>query len=181
MKRRNVYRDDAGVGLKRQEPRLRDWNNVVICFGGVNYLVLKRQEPRLRDWNHFPVNFTSLAYSLKRQEPRLRDWNIDANGQITVAVELLKRQEPRLRDWNKAVSWSMDKSSNESAWNDKNLDYEIETRCSLSGRRQPPFYLKRQEPRLRDWNPSKASVGKVGIAFLKRQEPRLRDWNLGSV
>ena len=36
-------------------------------------------------------------------------------------------------------------------WNEKNLDYEIETKFSVLDA-APRFYLKWKEPRLRDWN-----------------------------
>ena len=37
-------------------------------------------------------------------------------------------------------------------WNDKNLDYEIETENTHISMRFQCLDLKRQEPRLRDWN-----------------------------
>ena len=37
-------------------------------------------------------------------------------------------------------------------WNDKNLDYEIETMVIWTDSTKSFTFLKRQEPRLRDWN-----------------------------
>ena len=53
-----------------------------------------------------------------------------------------------------------------STWNDKNLDYEIET---LTGDVDDDFLisLKRQEPRLRDWN----------IIFINRSILIFITWN----
>ena len=62
-----------------------------------------------------------------------------------------------------------------SAWNDKNLDYEIET-VPKATVEATVASLKRQEPRLRDWNDVEVSPSRH-VGFLKRQEPRLRDWN----
>ena len=113
--------------------------------------------------------------SLKRQVPRLRDWNLSAKRVVIL------RMLP---------------------WNDKYLDYEIETnkqgrhdRNSLElettstsitrlklaiGRTQnlTNRILKRQVPRLRDWNISIRCLARNALSFhLKRQVPRLRDWN----
>ena len=111
----------------------------------------------------------------------------------------LKSKEPRLRDWNmKIVSAAM---AVVVSWNQKNLDYEIETeviavafvvifvaleikRTSITRLKQftcrPPVfrerYLKSKEPRLRDWNWNNPVVHR-SIHFLKSKEPRLRDWN----
>ena len=52
-------------------------------------------------------------------------------------------------------------------WNDKCLDYEIETRVAVSDRNRY-CDLKRQVPRLRDWNKGKAYVE----AFLQKDS-----WN----
>ena len=116
----------------------------------------------------------------------------------------LKSKEPRLRDWNRASrrQWGLCKPS----WNQKNLDYEIETwrRLSFFGLRHRR--LKSKEPRLRDWNKNLESLRniwpctfleikrtsitrlkhKLWIWYnnwirtsLKSKEPRLRDWNMG--
>ena len=93
---------------------------------------------------------------------------------IPQSQEILKRQEPRLRDWNFANEGDTIDLTQYS-WNDKNLDYEIET-DALADNHLWAVDLKRQEPRLRDWNRGK--INTFGSAFsLKRQEPRLRDWN----
>ena len=51
-------------------------------------------------------------------------------GILASLLSHLKRQEPRLRDWNAFVSSDL-YGVVPVAWNDKNLDYEIETGGSL--------------------------------------------------
>ena len=62
-------------------------------------------------------------------------------------------------------------------WNQKNLDYEIETEAL----RDETFYrddvLKPKEPRLRDWNQINTVDNSMSVRYLKPKEPRLRDWN----
>ena len=85
----------------------------------------------------------------------------------------LKSKEPRLRDWNKVqyLRSTVDRHT----WNQKNLDYEIETlKSSISLWRW--CILKSKEPRLRDWNDTTAT-GSLFSYHLKSKEPRLRDWN----
>ena len=189
------------VHLKSKEPRLRDWNTLV---GSWNLLTacsleikrtsitrlklllhsphrltrpsLKSKEPRLRDWNGCSVALpVSDSPSLKSKEPRLRDWNLTPPSGSGWQVGHLKSKEPRLRDWN-----SLDRVSRltiRSAWNQKNLDYEIETRYQIKPDATATSNLKSKEPRLRDWNNKRDTLTDVTRCALKSKEPRLRDWN----
>ena len=111
----------------------------------------------------------------------------------------LKSKEPRLRDWNMADDMGIDFWG--FTWNQKNLDYEIETGPAL---RHLLCWglLKSKEPRLRDWNFNKVegkrawdrleikrtSITRLKLRklviyvfhlfTLKSKEPRLRDWNI---
>ena len=79
----------------------------------------------------------------------------------------------------KPVSILASRLPSQQPWNDKNLDYEIETSHLLLGLSYTGCYLKRQEPRLRDWNHRiDWPIEYLRDLSLKRQEPRLRDWNL---
>ena len=101
----------------------------------------------------FPLSSITLTMllSLKRQVPRLRDWNEYATTPA-INFRFLKRQVPRLRDWN-LYGLDAEVETYWEAWNDKYLDYEIETLCSYRYLLQCRCYhLKRQVPRLRDWN-----------------------------
>ena len=162
---------------------------------------LKSKEPRLRDWNRLGGGSLNYIYItiLKSKEPRLRDWN----GRIAVvkikASTNLKSKEPRLRDWNPISAYQP--YWKQASWNQKNLDYEIETwirilwggtpcwleikRTSIT-RLKLQFWagrhcekgLKSKEPRLRDWNRVHRRGYPGGTVCLKSKEPRLRDWNL---
>ena len=73
----------------------------------------------------------------------------DSNSWERCACIRLKSKEPRLRDWNVPARQYIDFEVR--TWNQKNLDYEIETwlrvACLWCG-----VCLKSKEPRLRDWN-----------------------------
>ena len=137
--------------LKWKEPRLRDWNSKSLAQPS-SPIRLKWKEPRLRDWNasYKFISVGASARNLKWKEPRLRDWNV-AMPEISVPFgSILKWKEPRLRDWNENFQ-SFQGPAGIETWNEKNLDYEIETTwCVRSSIRL--FNLKWKEPRLRDWN-----------------------------
>ena len=143
------WHDVCCLEIKRTSiTRLKLW--CIMSVGSVS-LRLKSKEPRLRDWNYvdlfllIPRNMqleikrTSITrlkrefrrecagralYSLKSKEPRLRDWNEDNRVSAFVSLDL-KSKEPRLRDWNVREYWRV--LWGLMAWNQKNLDYEIET------------------------------------------------------
>ena len=98
-----------------------------------------------------------------------------ADGQAPAAADVvLKSKEPRLRDWNMKSDISPAVTGN--AWNQKNLDYEIET-LHATAYPQRVISLKSKEPRLRDWNLCVPSWYLKKRQILKSKEPRLRDWN----
>ena len=114
------------------------------------------------------------TYNLKRQEPRLRDWNCNSAG-WRYRVSSLKRQEPRLRDWN--YDDDMLRVITPETWNDKNLDYEIETnRLCRDERRHGTWNDKNLDYEIE--TQTKGHNTAIGTGDLKRQEPRLRDWNM---
>ena len=90
--------------LKSKEPRLRDWNAIRRISNKNVGFILKSKEPRLRDWNRLLPVARRCRCRLKSKEPRLRDWN---TGTVLIVIGIIF------------------------AWNQKNLDYEIETayRC----------------------------------------------------
>ena len=185
--------------LKSKEPRLRDWNFQFMSPPLLSGTYLKSKEPRLRDWNPVEALETKAClFGLKSKEPRLRDWNpgdkpyenrryqleikrtsITRLKQICKRITALsycdlKSKEPRLRDWNHAkYAFS---SPDKTAWNQKNLDYEIETNIIGDG----PHGT-------RTWNQKNLDYEIETIIVilcysdksccLKSKEPRLRDWN----
>ena len=64
------------------------------------------------------------------------------------------------------------------AWNQKHLDYEIETSLHRELRAQTAWNLKSKASRLRDWNISSVLTGRCFSVCLKSKASRLRDWNL---
>ena len=91
----------------------------------------------------------------------------------------LKWKASRLRDWNKVEGETLE-DAYILAWNEKLLDYEIETmRCEIAVQRCT-FTLKWKASRLRDWNVGLYSLGKGGLEILKWKASRLRDWNIES-
>ena len=138
---------------------------------------LKRQEPRLRDWNSSNSMFLDMVSV---------SWN-DKNLDYEIETTLWATCSTRLFPWNdKNLDYEIETPPVGVAggvvafvtWNDKNLDYEIETNTKSSGLLHDRICLKRQEPRLRDWNKYIGGVAGNAPFCLKRQEPRLRDWNM---
>ena len=118
---------------------------------------------------------------LKSKEPRLRDWNSSSGGVSGSDGVCLKSKEPRLRDWNlyEGPTHGM-AQTHQTTWNQKNLDYEIETYMKSGGcARWNSLEIKRT---------SITRLKPIGITLrpprnlfsLKSKEPRLRDWNLQS-
>ena len=66
------------------------------------------------------------------------------------------------------------------SWNQKKLDYEIETWCG-GNMKILCIVLKPKETRLRDWNFGVLCHSIALVAHLKPKETRLRDWNEASV
>ena len=188
------------VGLKSKEPRLRDWNKsffyaiipkwfLEIKRTSITRLkqerhrteskrhhALKSKEPRLRDWNPSTNSGVMPASPLKSKEPRLRDWNEKIPPRAEREISL-KSKEPRLRDWNPNNLLSAIPPDSPT-WNQKNLDYEIETVYLWNTTDGCIANLKSKEPRLRDWNLSGFRACKRPWDInLKSKEPRLRDWN----
>ena len=157
-----------------------------------NWNSLKSKEPRLRDWNIIGrIQTSGIKRTLKSKEPRLRDWNMDRCGTPWGRSPILKSKEPRLRDWNVTGCAALFVPNEPleikrtsitrlkhiiigipifwiKAWNQKNLDYEIETGLdSLVAFITPRDLLKSKEPRLRDWNHN----------LLQLPPPNITSWN----
>ena len=90
-------------------------------------VALKRQVPRLRDWNHLLGSIPSkISDPLETTSTSITRLKHVTAGTPSLTVIDLKRQVPRLRDWNIKLS-SDSCNSPLFTWNDKYLDYEIET------------------------------------------------------
>ena len=164
------------------------------------FLETKRTSITRLKLKHKTLIKQSQRSDLKPKEPRLRDWNPKIVPFSPIAYTHLKPKEPRLRDWNHSFTERLI-NENVKSWNQKNLDYEIET-DSVSPSCISLTFLKPKEPRLRDWNraAARASSGETSkletkgtsitrlklkdngsdavlFAPLKPKEPRLRDWN----
>ena len=138
-------------------------------------ITLKRQVPRLRDWN-YGAEFCRENWrpDLKRQVPRLRDWNKTDGGAGSVRENILETTSTSITRLKLVFAWKYD--FGKYPWNDKYLDYEIET-FLWEHRPNTLPNLKRQVPRLRDWNLLFSRSQSSQSLSLKRQVPRLRDWN----
>ena len=90
--------------------------------------------------------YHSCFENLKRQEPRIETLIVYHSGKRVVTWNDKNLDyEIETRQMNASGSHSHE------TWNDKNLDYEIETNRDDVGNTLDAG-LKRQEPRLRDWN-----------------------------
>ena len=146
--------------LKSKEPRLRDWNRKHRSWECTS-AHLKSKEPRLRDWNAIDTGFNNLPiYQLEIKRTSITRLKLDGCGGERRFRHRLKSKEPRLRDWNEPTT-DHNKLLSTKTWNQKNLDYEIETvayRIATALSRN----LKSKEPRLRDWN------GTLGHLLLRK-------------
>ena len=153
-----TYRDmDDSLGLTYT------WNEknldyeIETCVGAgdpwVAGAALKWKEPRLRDWNAAALAVMRTAdrlYSLKWKEPRLRDWNSETNPGGGIS----------LKAWNeKNLDYEIETMDSNAgimkvlnAWNEKNLDYEIETRlCALRFRHHLTWNEKNLDYEIETW------------------------------
>ena len=162
---------------------------------------LKSKEPRLRDWNSISGRLRLWRFSaleIKRTSiTRLKLVNLFDNRIVFLD---LKSKEPRLRDWNFPSSNLI--LSIRSTWNQKNLDYEIETlhipsaRISMNSLEIKRTSITRLKLDLIKSFPQALlllEIKRTSITRLKRsdyrvksttwdglksKEPRLRDWNI---
>ena len=130
-------------GLKSKEPRLRDWNEleggrVGLCLQAWNHL--KSKEPRLRDWNN------------RRRVPSHRKNCLEIKRTSITRLKPSRAVRARSRSYT---------------WNQKNLDYEIET-IRQDSAICTRLNLKSKEPRLRDWNCS---------CLFRQSLYRIETWN----
>ena len=113
--------------LKREDTRLRDWNDNKEDMTEAQWdSVLKREDTRLRDWNML-AGSTAKGVSVSWKE-KILDYEIEthrSDDRETNPNVHLKREDTRLRDWNFAV---------------------------VAGSRTENLSLKREDTRLRDWN-----------------------------
>ena len=142
------------IDLKSKEPRLRDWNVMIVA------LVVCVKFP----WNQKNLDYEiETAWSATDWGSPIGTWNqknldyeIETFHYINLflrAIFSLKSKEPRLRDWNMTTPVIFGRVSlGGQPWNQKNLDYEIETKRYPTADPQPISRLKSKEPRLRDWN-----------------------------
>ena len=167
--------------LKRQEPRLRDWNPTTHAWLSIVSVPLETTSTSITRLKLPQMNWPQriLKHNLKRQVPRLRDWNRSDSlpcrqpnfawndKYLDYEIETKTAQlEVSIGNWLETTSTSITRlklsyvhliGRSEFAWNDKYLDYEIETLPPI----RPPelnINLKRQVSRLRDWNSAVVSV-----------------------
>ena len=188
---------------------------------------LKRKEPRLRDWNGLPLRMRNphLHTSLEKKRTSITRLKLCSVAGLALPKRPLEKKRTSITRLKLRYGTScgiygiLEKKRTSitrlklrfcilhtyslSTWKEKNLDYEIETSsCRPRWSHFPswkeknldyeietiPFWLlifaqikslKRKEPRLRDWNyRSNMCTHCCFHASLKRKEPRLRDWNL---
>ena len=118
---------------------------------------------RRKSWNQKNLDYeieTSLSNTRYRLAPQILEIKRTSITRLKLLTEvfslkpilILKSKEPRLRDWN--CSSGVRYRCQAYAWNQKNLDYEIETGTTTRIMLFPLPPLKSKEPRLRDWNHS---------------------------
>ena len=155
----SITRLKPAFGVFNGEPSVA-WNQKYLDY-----------EIETRNIKHFSK--LGLTY-LKSKVSRLRDWNVDFLSVKRLFVRDLKSKVSRLRDWNGENGRGS--RIKPITWNQKYLDYEIETKQNKKGKwTGKSLEIKSISiTRLKRWrNPyqPKASVA------LKSKVSRLRDWN----
>ena len=111
--------------LKREDTRLRDWNNKRERRTPVNQIPWKEKilDYEIETESGFPSAYHKLSWKEK-----ILDYEIE-----TATIN----NPPKSRIWT---------------WKEKILDYEIETNPNQLTRINLKLFLKREDTRLRDWN-----------------------------
>ena len=169
--------------MKPKETRLRDWNSSIRHTGNTAIRRnLKPKETRLRDWNGHNVleikrSIISLTLETKRNSiTRLKQTHDPIILRIEDLLETKRNSITRLKQWVRSSScdlwWGC-------SWNQKKLDYEIETWAgSIAISKGFVLETKRNSiTRLKlawSWTHTGTSYRS---GDLKPKETRLRDWN----
>ena len=117
---------DNPLGLKSKEPRLRDWNkipNQAWCDSDIKLEIKRTSITRLKQQTRHAHRCHTVRLEIKRTSItrlKLYRWKCILGDCLS-----LKSKEPRLRDWN--MSTTNLERIRLLPWNQKNLDYEIET------------------------------------------------------
>ena len=186
--------------LKSKVSRLRDWNRerslcvflrdalleiksisitrlkrsgcCLLCHLSNNHL--KSKVSRLRDWNAESEREVLSAPTLEIKSISITRLKLAISNRSPSTSTYLKSKVSRLRDWN--TKEDIPERPWEYTWNQKYLDYEIETR-EMASILIFTAHLKSKVSRLRDWN---SACGKdiTTHANLKSKVSRLRDWNM---
>ena len=143
---------EFGCPLKSKASRLRDWN---LAITEISRNILDALEIK-------SISITRLKLSSATTLSRIR-------------ATTLKSKASRLRDWNQL---QLSLRLRDRTWNQKHLDYEIETNLRRFDEFTPKN-LKSKASRLRDWNEfiNKRQETEPE-SDLKSKASRLRDWNI---
>ena len=124
------------------------------------YIQLKSKVSRLRDWNASATTQTTTPPSVEIKSFSITRLKLTSPCPERLSKFQLKSKVSRLRDWNNA-RLSASFSSVTGSWNQKFLDYEIETACLVATLAQSHIPLKSKVSRLRDWNIGQPNTGKT--------------------
>ena len=136
---------------------------------------LKPKEPRLRDWNLCVKRVKNTVFTLETKRTSITRLKLILSNSCGSSIAFfLKPKEPRLRDWNpnKHLPWYAPRFT----WNQKNLDYEIETRTEREVD-DVIFYLETKRTSITRLKQDGKRLNNTAHELLKPKEPRLRDWN----
>ena len=192
--------------LKRKVSRLRDWNTGVTEALGIGERRLETKSisiTRLKHCGFISITSNSCVMletksisitrlkrlglietriwwrNLKRKVSRLRDWNLHPTHPWDPPYYDLKRKVSRLRDWNLqrlCFRWQRYLRP----WNEKYLDYEIETKFKGSETKTgDQVALETKSISITRLKHLLIFHTAHKLFLLKRKVSRLRDWNIG--
>ena len=195
---RTGYPEMKSISITRLKPiRLRGcrrlllpWNEKPLDYE-IETRILRHRLNALRKptWNEKPLDDEIETLLCRSYSPIISD----APEMKSISITRLKLQRHRISliyrefAWNeKPLDYEIETSrhwtgpaSQTDSWNEKHLDYEIETTVSRR-RLHRDIRLKWKASRLRDWNTSNAASANFNSTVLKWKASRLRDWNSSS-
>ena len=139
--------------LKSKASRLRDWNTEVADPVRCHLIQLEIKSISITRLKLHNRQFVGVDISAAWNQKHL-DYEIETNHWKTRGrsyTSPLKSKASRLRDWNED-STVLYLGTERKAWNQKHLDYEIETDLNPQVPQSPKVHLKSKASLLRDWN-----------------------------
>ena len=169
--------DQLPTALKSKVSRLRDWNCASIAWPKNNQCCWNQKVSRLRDWNWIRVGRSERHHRVEIKSFSITRLKTAWFANVSEAQIGLKSKVSRLRDWkHEKRDWLRGMSVK--GWNQKFLDYEIETWWNTDF---VDFILNELKSKVfldYEIETDDGLQPQHQILSLKSKVSRLRDWNI---